>query len=84
MTEDERIGRIRMSAYLKYAGRGHAHGHDLEDWLEAETEIQSGMQQGETLGPAGDDALKRLVKKHPAKEIPLVEGMEPEVAPMRE
>ncbi|NNM82639.1 MAG: DUF2934 domain-containing protein [Burkholderiales bacterium] len=84
MTEQERIEKIRESAYFRYVERGFGHGRDLEDWLEAETEIESGMQQGGTMGPAGDEALKRIIRKHPGKEIPLVEGIEPEVAPFRE
>ena len=36
------IGReeqIRLRAYELYEARGRGDGHDLEDWLEAETEI---------------------------------------------
>ena len=88
----EREARIREAAYNRYADRGYEHGHDLEDWLEAEAEIEAeeaegiepGMQQGGTLGPAEDEALKRLIKRHPQKEIPLVEGIAPEEAPTRE
>ena len=87
-----RLERIREAAYSRYADRGYEHGHDLEDWLEAEAEIEaeegggieSGMQQGGTLGPAEDEALKRMVRRQPQKEIPLVESMEPEEAPSRE
>ncbi len=87
----EREERIREAAYSRYADRGYEHGHDLEDWLEAEAEMESeiaetepGMQQGGTLGPAEDEALKRMIRRHPQKEIPLVEGMEPEDAPEKE
>jgi len=31
--------RIAQRAYELYAQRGHAHGHDREDWLEAERQI---------------------------------------------
>ncbi|HQT25152.1 MAG TPA: DUF2934 domain-containing protein [Burkholderiales bacterium] len=91
MTELE--ARIREAAYNRYADRGYEHGHDLEDWLEAEAEIESesnepgiesGVQQGGTMGPAEDELLKRMIRRHPQKEIPLVEGMEPEKAPSRE
>ncbi len=44
MTEQERIEKIRESAYFRYVERGFGHGRDLKDWLEAETEIESGMQ----------------------------------------
>ena len=89
----DRLERIREAAYYRYADRGYEHGHDLEDWFEAEAEIDAemnepgiefGMQQGGTMGPAEDEALKRLVRRHPQKEIPLVEGIEPFDAPPRE
>ena len=89
----EREARIREAAYNRYAEGGFEHGHDLEDWLEAEAEIdsekwefeiESGMQQGGTVGPAEDETLKRMIKRHPQKEIPLVEGIAPEEAPTRE
>lgn len=31
-----REARIREAAYARYEARGHAHGHDLDDWLAAE------------------------------------------------
>lgn len=30
---------IAQRAYELYVQRGHVHGHDLEDWLEAERQI---------------------------------------------
>jgi hypothetical protein len=30
---------IRMRAYELFVQRGHEHGHDLEDWLQAESEV---------------------------------------------
>ena len=30
---------IRLRAYQLYEGRGCEHGHDLDDWFEAEAEI---------------------------------------------
>jgi hypothetical protein len=89
----DRLERIREAAYFRYVDRGYEHGHDLEDWLEAEAEIDAemiepgiefGMQQGGMMGPAEDEALKRLIRQHPGKEIPLVEGIEPIDAPARE
>ncbi len=89
----EKLERIREAAYFRYVDRGYEHGHDLEDWLEAEAEIDAermapgvefGMQQGGTMGPAEDEALKRLIRRHPGKEIPLVEGIEPIDAPAKE
>ena len=35
------LPRIAQRAYELYAQRGHAHGHDREDWLEAERQILS-------------------------------------------
>ena len=34
---------IELRAYQLYEQRGRNHGHDIEDWLQAETEIR--MQQ---------------------------------------
>lgn len=89
----EREERIREAAYNRYADRGYEHGRDLEDWLEAEAEIDAestepgiepGMQQGATMGPLHDEELKRMLRRHPRKEIPLVEGLDPEDAPPKE
>jgi hypothetical protein len=30
---------IRMRAYELFEQRGYEHGHDLEDWLQAESEV---------------------------------------------
>jgi len=30
---------IRLRAYQLYEGRGCEHGHDLEDWFQAEAEV---------------------------------------------
>lgn len=43
-----------------------------------------GIQQSSTLSPAEDDALKRAIKRHPRREIPRIEGIEPEEAPLKE
>lgn len=32
---------IAQRAYELYVHRGHVHGHDLDDWLEAERQILS-------------------------------------------
>lgn len=32
---------IRLRAYQLFEQRGYEHGHDVEDWLEAKTEILS-------------------------------------------
>jgi len=31
---------IRVRAYQLFERRGHEHGHDVEDWLVAEAEVQ--------------------------------------------
>jgi hypothetical protein len=38
IAEDRRVS-IAKTAYLRAARRGFAAGHDLEDWLEAENEV---------------------------------------------
>jgi hypothetical protein len=35
---------IRLEAYLLHAARGHQHGNDLEDWLEAERRLRQGSR----------------------------------------
>jgi len=37
--EADREEQIRMRAYELYEARGGEDGHDIEDWLEAEAEI---------------------------------------------
>ena len=36
---------IAQRAYQRFEYRGGEHGHDLEDWLEAERELTSGEEQ---------------------------------------
>jgi len=51
MTDDERVrlsdsarsedrDEISRRAYERYEERGREHGHDLDDWLEAERDVQ--------------------------------------------
>lgn len=93
---EQREAMIREAAYYHYAERGFAPGHDLDDWLAAEAEIEHRMPELQELppameiqesgihGPAKDDKLKRMVKQHPQKAIPQVESVEPEKAPFKE
>lgn len=37
----DREARIRQAAYARYEKRGAEPGHDVEDWLAAETEIET-------------------------------------------
>jgi len=39
LTED-----IELRAYQLYLGRGAAHGHDVDDWLQAERQILAGFK----------------------------------------
>lgn len=93
---EQREVMIREAAYHRYVKRGYIIGHDLDDWLAAEAELERGiskfqefppdmeMQQSGTHGPAKDEKLKRIIKQHPRKAIPRVESMEPEKAPFKE
>ena len=38
----ERVEKIRSRAYERYIERGQEAGHDLDDWLQAEREIDEG------------------------------------------
>jgi hypothetical protein len=93
---EQREAMIRDAAYYHYAKRGYAHGHELDDWLAAEAEIERGMaepeafppdamvQQSSAHGAGKDDELKRIVRQHPQKGIPQIESVEPENAPFKE
>jgi len=39
--------RVRNRAYQLYEKRGYAHGHALDDWLEAKAEVM-GVTKGDT------------------------------------
>lgn len=43
-----------------------------------------GAQHGGPMSPVEDDALKRLIKQHPRRDIARVESMEPGEAPLKE
>lgn len=93
---EQRETMIRDAAYFHYAKRGYAPGHDLDNWLAAEAEIERGIaeslefppnidvQQSGVHGAGKDDELKRIVRQHPQKGIPQIEGIEPENAPFKE
>lgn len=46
-TLEERESRIREAAYYRYLERGCCDGHDVEDWLAAEAEIDHGAAEAE-------------------------------------
>jgi hypothetical protein len=91
---------IGEAAYYRYVHRGYAPGHDLDDWLEAEADFERTsvrrqppepaaiaefeMQQSGARGAAADEALKRMIKRHPRRDIPMIESVEPEDAPLKE
>jgi hypothetical protein len=96
ISPEQRRNIIREAAYFRYVHRDLVPGHDLDDWLAAEAEFISeeaesepesvemaefGMQEGGAQGFWEDDAMKRIIKQHPGKGIPQVEGMEPQQAP---
>ena len=51
---------------------------------ESATILEFGGQLGGGRRPAEDDALKRDLKAHPRRDIPRIESMEPEDAPLKE
>lgn len=38
---EERLEKIRQRAYELFEARGREEGHDFEDWLQAEAEIEA-------------------------------------------
>jgi Protein of unknown function (DUF2934) len=54
------------------------------DAPESDATEEFGMQHGGTLSPSVDEALKRVIKGHPRRDIPRIESMEPEDAPPKE
>lgn len=93
---EQREVMIRDAAYYHYAKRGYAPGHELDDWLAAEAEIErkteeaaefppdTAMQQSSAHGARMDDELKRIVRQHPQTGIPQIESVEPKQAPFKE
>jgi hypothetical protein len=53
--------KIRIRAYLLFEKRGREHGHDFDDWLQAEAEIQRGSLSAPPvrLTPAKKSRTKR-------------------------
>jgi hypothetical protein len=43
--EVDREEQIRLRAYELYEARGRGDGHDVEDWLEAEAEINGATER---------------------------------------
>jgi Protein of unknown function (DUF2934) len=91
ISAEERQHMIREAAYYRYVERGFVHGHDLNDWLAAEADLnmpspeqrptapvetpEYEVQQSSVHGPREDEALKRMVRQHPERATPQVEGV---------
>ncbi len=99
ISPEDRQRIIAEFAYYRAEQRGFAPGHEAEDWLIAEEQFETlgrrrylrgdtgpehGTQQGSTLGPAEDQALKRTLKGHSRREIARVESIDPDKAPRKE
>jgi len=50
--EQTRDAMIRLAAYTFYERRGHVYGSDLEDWLEAEMEVDRQLSASQPAGHA--------------------------------
>lgn len=93
---EQRETMIREAAYYHAMKRGYAPGHELEDWLAAEAEIEHEdtaaandavlppVHQSGVFGASKDDQIKQTVKRTPRRSIPQIEGVEPESAPFKE
>ena len=85
---EERLRMIREAAYSFYERRGFFHGHDQEDWLEAEAHVdrilsrqptlesietpESDLQQSGGRSIIRDEMMKRILKQHPQRDVPKV------------
>ena len=95
-TLEQREAMIREAAYFQALQRGYAPGHELDDWLAAEAQIEhesitaandAGLppvHQSGVFGASKDDQIKQTVKRTPRRSIPQIEGVEPEAAPFKE
>ena len=45
---------------------------------------ETGGQESSTRSIARDEAMKRIIKRHPQRDIPRVESVEPQDAPPKE
>lgn len=50
---------IRIRAHQLFENRGYEHGHDVEDWLEAEAEIIGRKPSAAAEEPEGRKAAKK-------------------------
>ena len=57
--------RVAAKAYELYVSRGRTEGHDLDDWLQAESELRSEMVSAST----GDTLRPRLARARRTKSV---------------
>ncbi len=46
LDNEDRVTRIAILAYYKAEARGYEPGHEVQDWLDAEAEIDVGVEKG--------------------------------------
>jgi hypothetical protein len=46
--DDDKYSRIAERAYFKAEARGYEPGHEIQDWLDAEAEIEAGTVSGKS------------------------------------
>jgi len=84
ITAEERRRMIEESAYARFERGGYAHGHDLDDWLAAEAQVdhliadrrnaeateapEPELQQSGGRSIARDERMKRIVRRHPQRD----------------
>lgn len=62
-SNDETIGSVDVSeliakrAHEIFQSRGGEHGHDLDDWLQAEQEVRSPLRSETLVSPVADQQL---------------------------
>jgi hypothetical protein len=42
--DEDRLNRIAVSAYFRAEARGYEPGHEVQDWLDAETEMMEKLK----------------------------------------
>jgi hypothetical protein len=51
LTENEFREQVALRAYELYEDRGGQHGRDIDDWLQAETDVRSEAEQQQKISP---------------------------------
>ncbi len=65
---EERERLIREAAYARFARRGFVHGHDMEDWLMAEAEVDR-MMSNTSAGEAAEVSEDRELHQSGSRSI---------------